>query len=259
MSRELRDLPSKQVIREKVWAKMEAERVVRFPGAYGRIPNFAGAERAAKRATELSAWALARVIKANPDSPQRPLRRLALEEGKILLMAVPRLREKACFILLDPKALPVSPHAASSIQGAFQHGVKLTLREVPPIDLILAGSVAVARDGARIGKGGGFSDLEYALLRHFGKVSEGTPVLSTVHPLQVLDDPLPMTAHDVPLSFIVTEEEIVPCPPRKRPAGILWDHLTPEKIHEVPVLKELSLEREGGKKGAPLPSRQPRR
>ncbi len=44
---------AKQAIRERVWALLERERVARFPGATGRIPNFAGAPAAAARLASL--------------------------------------------------------------------------------------------------------------------------------------------------------------------------------------------------------------
>jgi 5-formyltetrahydrofolate cyclo-ligase len=39
----LEEARAKQAVRERVWALLERERVARFPGATGRIPNFAGA------------------------------------------------------------------------------------------------------------------------------------------------------------------------------------------------------------------------
>ncbi len=85
---------------------MEERNVARFPRpVYGKIPNFEGAVRVAAWLKELSEWKKARVVKANPDSPQRPVRRLALEQGKVVYMAVPRLREERCFLELDPKRL----------------------------------------------------------------------------------------------------------------------------------------------------------
>jgi 5-formyltetrahydrofolate cyclo-ligase len=45
---------SKEALRERVWALLARRRVARFPfPENGRIPNFAGAERAAARAAEL--------------------------------------------------------------------------------------------------------------------------------------------------------------------------------------------------------------
>ena len=134
---------SKDAIREGVWSEMQKRRVARFPGALGRIPNFSGAEACAEMLAATVLWKSARVLKANPDSPQRAVRQRALAEGKILYMAVPRLRSEKPFIELDPKKLKVSPYAASSIKGAAQYGRPVTLEEVKPIDLVVCGSVAV--------------------------------------------------------------------------------------------------------------------
>ena len=62
---------------------------------------------------------------------------------------------------------------------------------MPPVDLVVCGSVAVNREGARVGKGGGFSDLEFALLVEAGLIGDATVLATTVHPLQVLDGPCP--------------------------------------------------------------------
>ncbi len=225
-------------IREKVWALLEAKGAARFPGARGRIPNFVGAERAARRLAELEAWRAARVLKANPDAPQRPVRKLALEQGKRLYMAVPRLREAHPFWLLDPERLRGKLNEASSISGASRFGRPVALAQVAPLDLIVCGSVAVMRDGARVGKGGGYSDLEFALLREEGRITEATTILTTVHPLQILDDGIEMGVHDIPVDLIVTPDEILPVRRRlARPAGISWELLPPEKIEAIPVLR----------------------
>ena len=61
---------------------MDREGVSRFPGAEGRIPNFAGAKAAAERLPRHPAWQNAETLKANPDSPQTHARRLALAAGQ---------------------------------------------------------------------------------------------------------------------------------------------------------------------------------
>jgi 5-formyltetrahydrofolate cyclo-ligase len=87
-------------VRERIWRKLEDDRVARFPGARGRIPNFRGAEEAAARLAGQPEWRAARVVKSNPDAPQLPVRRRARRDGKTLCMAVPRLadtsRSSAC-------------------------------------------------------------------------------------------------------------------------------------------------------------------
>src|SRR5215468_4935673 len=172
---------SKDEIKDEVWSEMQARRVARFPGARGRIPNFIGAEKCAALVDRLKAWQKARAIKSNPDSPQRAIRHLALKQGKIVYMAVPRLREKKCFVELDPRRLGNKLYKASSIKGAFEYGRQVTVEQMEQIDLILCGSVAVRRDGARVGKGGGYSDLEYGLAVEMGKVTRRTPIITSVH------------------------------------------------------------------------------
>jgi 5-formyltetrahydrofolate cyclo-ligase len=60
---------------------------------------------AADRLAETAEWRNARVIKCNPDAPQRPVRLRALREGRVVYMAVPRLRDKKCFWKLDPSKI----------------------------------------------------------------------------------------------------------------------------------------------------------
>jgi 5-formyltetrahydrofolate cyclo-ligase len=114
-------------------------------------------------------------------------------------------------------------------------------RQLPHVDLVVAGSVAVNRQGARVGKGGGYSDLEYAIGRAVGCIDEATTVATTVHPLQLVDGELPTTAHDFFLDLIVTPDEVIR--PRhgmrRQPPGILAADLTAELRTDVPVLGEL--------------------
>jgi 5-formyltetrahydrofolate cyclo-ligase len=221
---------AKQRVRERVWATLERECVARFPGARGRIPNFVGAEAAADRLAQLPAWRHARVVKANPDSPQLPVRRRALADEKLVYMAVPRLRDERPFVRLATEA---------TIKGAVREGRPTAIEDMERVDLVVCGSVAVNREGARVGKGGGYSDLEFALLVQAGLVGEGTTIVTTVHPLQVLDEEVPETEHDFRVDVIATPDEVVETGTRRRPLGILWDHLDDDKIVAVPVLARL--------------------
>ncbi len=230
---------TKSGLRKACWQAIRDAGAARFPGVEGRIPNFVGAEAAAERLAATEAWQRATVLKCNPDSPQRAVRRRALEEGKLVFMAVPRLRSADPFLALDPAQLdPGTLWNASSIKGADAMGIPTSLEEMPPIDLIVTGCVGVTRQGARLGKGGGYSDLEYALLREQGKIGPHTPVATTVHPSQVLRaHAIPMRPHDVSLDLVVTPERAIHCKRAyDRPAGILWDVLEPEKRAAIPVL-----------------------
>ena len=76
--------------RQRVWDRLAAEGVARFPfPPHSRIPNFSGAELAAARLLEIGPWKSATAIKINPDSPQRPLRAEALRRGILRLGQLP--------------------------------------------------------------------------------------------------------------------------------------------------------------------------
>jgi len=220
--------------------------VTRFPGAKGRVPNFAGASEAAARLASLPEWRAARVVKSNPDAPQLPVRARALADGKLLYMAVPRLTDERPFVLLDPARLEVPPRRAASINGSARAGRRIRVADLEPVDLVVCGSVAVNRQGARVGKGGGFSDLEFALLVEAGLIGPGTVVATTVHPLQVLEEALPETDHDFRLDLIVAGEEVIACRRSRRPRGILWEHLDASKVAAVPALAARAPGRGGG-------------
>ncbi len=231
---------SKREIRQRIWRAMTEAGVGRFPlPLTGRIPNFEGAEAAARRLAELEVWQQARVIKANPDAPQRSVRRRALEEGKLVYMAVPRLRSEKPFIELDPARIR-DYHRASTIKGAFALGRPVALDEMQHVDLIVAGSVAVNRAGGRVGKGGGYSDLEFGLGCEAGIIDERTTVVTTVHPLQIVDEVFEWAVHDIPVDLVVTPDEAIETHTTlPRPQGIYWEYLSPEQIERIPVLQRM--------------------
>jgi len=211
-----------------MWDLLEREGAARFPGARGRIPNFRGAEQAAGQLAELREWQAAGVVKANPDAPQLPVRRRARKDGKTLYMAVPRLSEEKPFVEVrgDP-----------TIKRAMTEGRPLAVDELESVDLIVCGTVAVNRQGVRIGKGGGFSDLEFALLVERGLVDRETTIVTTVHDFQLLDEELPETGHDFRVDVIVTPTTTVRTRARRRPSGVLWEHLDADQLAAIPVLQ----------------------
>jgi len=195
----------KQQLREKVWNEMEGSGIAVFPlPCRGRIPNFIGAEVTAQKLRELEEWKKARVVFVNPDSPQRKVRENALKDGKILVMASPRLKKG--FILIDPAKVKGKERFASTIKGAFKFGVEV--RDFPRPDLVVEGSVAVDRYGHRLGKGHGYGDVEIQMLKDmFGVI----PVVTTVHDAQVVDN-VPFEEKDEKVSIIVTPTSIIHIP-----------------------------------------------
>jgi 5-formyltetrahydrofolate cyclo-ligase len=102
--------------------------------------------------------------------------------------------------------------------------------------------VAVDEAGARLGKGGGFSDLEHAVAAAAGLVDDRTVVVTTVHERQVLPaGTVPTADHDLHVDLVVTPDRVLRCP---RPAGrarpaLRWDELTAEKVAAIPLLQRL--------------------
>jgi 5-formyltetrahydrofolate cyclo-ligase len=232
---------AKAAVRQRVWDALREQKLARFPGAHGRIPNVVGAEAAAERLRGTEVWQRARTVKCNPDAAQWPVRQRALEDGKTVYMAVPRLAEEHPFFLLDPEHLADTPRKASSIKGASRSARTVAVEDLEPVDLVVTGCVAVAEDGARLGKGGGFSDLEFAVASRAGLVAPDTPVVTTVHEHQIVGlGEIPVTDHDVRLDLIVTADRVVTCTREPRhPGRIEWDELTEEKIAAIPLLERL--------------------
>lgn len=227
--------------RRAVWDRLQAEGVARFPfPPHDRIPNFEGAKEASDRLAEAPEFREAKVVKSNPDAPQLPLRTLAVRQGKVLVMAVPRLREPTCF-----RVLPEGSHAVPTIQGAMSRGRPARPEDLPHIDLVIAGSVVVGSRGERLGKGGGFSDLEWGLLSDAGKVDRATVVATTVHDLQVTEGLLPVLPHDVPLDLAATPTRLLRFPKAlPRPHGLMPEELTPATRSEVDWLLRWKAARE---------------
>jgi 5-formyltetrahydrofolate cyclo-ligase len=232
-----RRFDDKQEARQAVWDRLQAEKVARFPfPPHGRIPNFKGAETAARRLFEVEPFRSAKRIKVNPDAPQRHVRIEALRRGMTVFVPTPRLR--GGFKKLDPEKIPDDGiEAAASLSRGDRFAQEVALEDLPELDAIVAGSVAVTRDGRRCGKGEGYSDLEYAILRELGHPP--VPVATTVHAVQIVGG-LPAEPNDLPLVLIVTPEETIDvADPPPAPSGIDWRRLDEEDLEAMPVLAEL--------------------
>ncbi len=224
---------TKEEIRRQVWNRLIKADVARPPlPIKGRIPNFAGADHAARRLQQLPLFENWKLVFCNPDSPQRPLRLRLLETGKRIIMATPRLKKG--FLILDPNKLPQNLYPrAATIRGAFDLGLRIA-ELTEPIDAKVMGSVAVDQWGGRIGKGGGYSDLECAILSELGLIGEDTPTITTVHDLQIFDEKLLMSPHDVPVDIVVTPtRQLYTHTEYPRPKKIDWSLVSQKRRSEI--------------------------
>jgi 5-formyltetrahydrofolate cyclo-ligase len=235
--------PSKDPLRAEIWSALERQGLSIGP-VYSRIPNFVGADQAAERLAELPIWKNARVIKCNPDPPQIPVRLRALQDGKVLYTPVPELVKEFPFVELDPadlqrRGIPFESVAPS--EGAIALGRKVNFEDMAPFDLVVVGCVVVTRKGGRTGKGAGFADLELGIFRETGLVKPGTPIVTTVHAIQIVDDErVPMAAHDSALDWIITPDEVIEThTPYPQPRGVDWDVVRPDQYRDIPFLVQL--------------------
>ena len=121
---------------------------------------------------------------------------------------------------------------------------------MPQLDFCVVGCVAVTRRGGRTGKGAGFADLEQGIFRELGLVGHSTPIATTVHSSQVVDDSeVVMESHDSALAFIATERELIETQtPFRQPAGVAWDKVRPDQFADIPFLSELRVALENRKR-----------
>jgi len=190
---------SKQEIREYVWKAIKPYSI--FPPPYGRIPNFMGAEKACEKLRELEEYRKAEVIFSAPDSPLKRAREITLEDHKILLAVKPKMTG---FLLIERGK-------AGTIKEMMMYGKEVSLDNLNiKVDLFVQGCVAVDKKGNRIGKGSGFGDREYMVLKEKGLITDETLYVVIAHPIQVFDDfSYVMDEHDVKIDLILTPKEII--------------------------------------------------
>ncbi|KXZ45032.1 hypothetical protein GPECTOR_59g640 [Gonium pectorale] len=250
----------KWALRKQIWDYMEENDIARFPRpVHHRIPNFVNADLAAQRLADLPEFVAAQCVKVNPDTPQKTVRQLVLTRSKTLLTPQPRLRT-GFFSRLTTASFPANDlNEACTSAGVAKFGEPLSLDAKIKVDLIVVGSSCVdPASGARLGKGEGFAELEYGILRWMGAIDDSTLVVTTVHDCQVLQpgaiDPSKMLEHDVAVDVIVTPTRVIRTNTTlPKPGGILWHKLSPQKLGQIRVLQQLKerIERETGTK---LPS-----
>ncbi len=195
--------PVKNEIRERIWKEMKEKKIERFPYAWGRIPNFQGAEKAASRLKDLGEFKNAQTVFVAPDSPQRPVRELVLRNGKVLIMPTPRLTSG--FVMVTP--VKGRERESSTIQGAFKFGRIVSAADVPEVDFVIQGAVAVDILGGRLGKGGGYGDREIGILKEHRKGSK-VLIAVTVHDVQITEE-LPQDLWDFTVDIIVTPSKVI--------------------------------------------------
>ena len=206
----------KEQVRKSIYDKLLNEgQSLRPNGDYGKIPDFKGSDIAAELLATTEEWRNSKTIFCSPDSAQIPVRFIALKDNKNLIMASPNLEYG--YLFLEGNKLNGKEKEAATKEGAFDHCSKFfDFGETSSsddsfdiaIDMVVEGSVGVDRLGNRIGKGKGFADREIEDLFKKNLIDENTPLVTTIHPFQLLEN-VPMEDHDKKLNIIVTTDEII--------------------------------------------------
>ena len=196
----------KEVLRKSVYDALYMGGFSNRPkGDYGKIPDFKGSDIAAELLKTTLEWKSAKTIFVSPDAAQTPVRYLSLSDGKDLIMASPNLQHGYLFLKSDNIS---SLKEASTKEGAFKYAEDIDIEDYPKIDMVVEGSVAVDKEGNRIGKGKGFGDREIQDLLNCRLIDNNTPQVTTIHPLQLVESVI-MDKHDKKLNMIVTTEEVI--------------------------------------------------
>lgn len=197
----------KENLRNQLWGLIKENGISkRSEGDYGRIPNFKGAKIAAERLSRTIEWSNSKVIFCSPDSAQKHVRELALSQNKELIMATPKIKHGYLLIKGDSIEENRELEMASTIKGAFKYGKSIS--KFPKVDMVIEGSVAVDMNGNRLGKGRGYADKEINELLNQKSINKGTPMVTTIHPLQIVND-VPVEIHDKKINMIVTPNEVI--------------------------------------------------
>jgi 5-formyltetrahydrofolate cyclo-ligase len=170
----------------------------------------AAAERAqrsaaiAERALELDEMGEARVVLGfwsfGSEVDTAPLMGVLLERGRSV--ALPRIAGGE----LEPRTyVPGDPLAATSF-GAFEPADGRVL-DPATIDVVVTPGVAFDRMGRRVGYGGGFYD------RFLPRLRPDALRLGLAFDLQIVTGVLPGGGFDLRVDAIVTESEVIRCPP----------------------------------------------
>lgn len=180
---------------------MEDEGIADFPRpVFGRIPNFISSNKTFEKLRTLDEYKKAKVIFVAPDSPLRRAREIILEDGKTLIVALPHIKD---IVEIDER---INIKEAAKISGFEKYGKPLKSK----IDLMIEGSVAVDLKGNRIGKGKGYGDKEFEILKNKSFLNENLKIITIVHEIQVFEDfSYLMNEKDVRVDIIITNKRII--------------------------------------------------
>ena len=193
----------KEKTRKEIWETLHKNQLThRKQGDYGKIPDFKGKTQAAEKLRKTEEYKKAKIIFTPPDTAQKPVRYNCLKDGKTLIMATPNLENG--YVLIKNKENKAQQ--ASDKKYATENGKPII--KMPKIDLVIEGSVGVDLKGNRLGKGKGYADREIKYLHQQKSINQKTPIITTIHPLQIKEE-IPTDKNDCKINMIITPKNII--------------------------------------------------
>lgn len=249
----------RQEYRQKIWDALRdvARPDSRFAWDFSEfIADYEGSGRGAEHIRSLGNELGVESWFITPDNNLNPLRKSLIEDGLAFIM--PSYGIRRGFLLLDPTLVPDGEETfASTLDGVNRYGEEIPIThlsdEYAQIDVLVTGASFVTTNGLRMGKGHGYFDLEWAMLREVNLVDEDTIVIAAAHDVQVIEADMVDRAqlveeHDTIVDYIITPSgirEVDDTSPK--PQGIYWELLDDEDINSIPPLAELNESRQATK------------
>ncbi|KAL5282540.1 MTHFSD family protein [Megaselia abdita] len=214
-----------------------------------QIPIFVDIEKANQLLAQTDEFKKATKIKINFDRPQNGIFVEALKADKTLFLSGDRksvaLLDKVDITSLKSENQEINEKSISEIFRSKNHKSEVPLIEKIELDLVIIGSIAVGKDGRRIGNENGFNDLELGILTHIGAITDKTLIVTTVHDDQIVNDLKSdiFEKFDYPVDVIVTPTQVLKIEKRlPRPEGIYWELLKERRVIASPTLQHLKTE-----------------
>ncbi len=235
----------RDTIRERVWEQLSL--VARPDSRYHLnfaefIPDFEGSDQALTHLLDLDLYRESKRILITPDNCLEGIRSQSIRDSKQAI--VPTYGIRRGMILLERGMVPQGQeNYASSLDGMERFGERLTLADIQKlgeIDFLITGASVISINGVRYGKGHGFFDIEWAMMREIGMVGEETPVVAFVHDCQVTENELQVEPFDTLCDIIITPSRLIRVSEtQQKPKGIYWERLDPRLFESISLLPEL--------------------
>jgi 5-formyltetrahydrofolate cyclo-ligase len=231
--------------REQVWKELRtvAKPDSRFHFDFNEfIPDYAGSEIGNQRIRELLVYKSGHTLFITPDNNLTSLREGAIMDGKTIIM--PTYGIIRGFLIIARKDVPQGQEAfAATLDGMDRFAEPISLEGITSlgsIDVMVTGASVITLEGLRFGKGHGYFDLEWAMMRMIGVVDENTPLIAVAHDCQITEVDIVPEPHDTIIDYIVTPSQTIEvASKRPKPEGINWDILPAEMREQIPPLRSL--------------------